>query len=54
VIVGGEAAVLSDYETGMAKIHLFQADRQKAAFFFKQWGLGADGIKRNKRQTENA
>ena len=51
VIVGGESGVNArPMKPEWVRSIMFQADRQKVAFFFKQWGTwGADGIKRNKK-----
>ena len=51
VLVGGESGVNArPMKPEWVRSIMFQADRQKVAFFFKQWGTwGADGIKRNKK-----
>lgn len=51
VIVGGESGLKARpmKEEWVVSI-MKQADEQKSAFFFKQWGTwGSDGIKRNKK-----
>lgn len=56
VIVGGESGVNArPMKPEWVRSIMFQADRQKVAFFFKQWGTwGADGIKRNKKANGKA
>jgi len=51
VIVGGESGIKARpmKEEWVQSIKT-QADKQRTAFFFKQWGTwGSDGIKRNKK-----
>lgn len=56
VIVGGESGVQArPMKPEWVRSILHQADEQKAAFFFKQWGTwGSDGVKRNKKANGKA
>ena len=56
VIVGGESGVQArPMKPEWVRSILYQADEQKAAFFFKQWGTwGSDGVKRNKKANGKA
>ena len=51
IIVGGESGVKARaMKPEWVYSILKQADEQKVAFFFKQWGTwGSDGVKRNKK-----
>lgn len=56
IIVGGESgAQARPMQPEWVRSILNQADDQKVAFFFKQWGTwGADGVKRNKKANGKA
>lgn len=56
VIVGGESGVKArPMKPDWVRSILKQADEQKTAFFFKQWGTwGSDGIKRSKKANGKA
>lgn len=56
VIVGGESGVQArPMKPEWVRSIMNQAEEQKAAFFFKQWGTwGSDGIKRNKKSNGKA
>jgi len=56
VIVGGESGVQArPMKPEWVRSIMSQAEKQKVAFFFKQWGTwGADGVKRNKKANGKA
>jgi len=56
VIVGGESGVKArPMKPEWVRSILKQANKQGAAFFFKQWGTwGSDGVKRNKKANGKA
>jgi Bacteriophage protein gp37 len=56
IIVGGESgAQARQMKPEWVRSIMYQAEEQKVAFFFKQWGTwGADGVKRNKKANGKA
>lgn len=56
VIVGGESGVQArPMKPEWVHSIMGQAEKQRVAFFFKQWGTwGADGVKRNKKANGKA
>lgn len=56
IIVGGESGVQArPMKPEWVRSIMNQAEEQKVAFFFKQWGTwGSDGVKRNKKANGKA
>lgn len=56
IIVGGESGVQArPMKPEWVRAIMRQAEEQKVAFFFKQWGTwGSDGVKRNKKANGKA
>lgn len=56
IIVGGESGVQArPMKPEWVRSIMSQAEEQKVAFFFKQWGTwGSDGVKRNKKANGKA